>query len=281
MAGVALVTGASSGIGLSTSIALAQAGFTTVATMRDLGKAGALEERAKADGVELDIQALDVIDPATIEAVVAGVIDRHQHIDLLVNNAGVGHLGSLEQTSIDDARRILDVNFFGVWKMTRAVLPYMRAAGSGRIINLSSVGGIAGQPFNDAYSAAKFAIEGMSESLAPVVRQFGIFVSIVEPGAVNTNFVDTVASGAGGLFADKDDPYRPILDRYLSATREHFDAGQTGDDVAVVIIKAATDDPPHLRYQTSPVSHGVAKVKFADTDGDSVLEMTGARLKLA
>ncbi|MFY9614334.1 MAG: SDR family oxidoreductase [Candidatus Dormiibacterota bacterium] len=279
MGGVALVTGASSGIGLSTSIALAQAGFTTVATMRDLGRSGALEERAKADGVELDIQALDVSDAASIEAGVAGVIDRHQAIDVLVNNAGVGHLGSLEQTSIEDAHRILDVNFFSAWNMTRAVLPHMRAAGSGRIINLSSVGGIAGQPFNDAYSAAKFAIEGMSESLAPVIKQFGIFVSIVEPGAVNTNFVNTVARGAGPLFADKSDPYRPILDRYLSATQEHFDAGQTGDDVAAVIVKAATDERPHLRYQTSPVAHGVAKVKFADTDGDSVLEMTGARLR--
>jgi NAD(P)-dependent dehydrogenase (short-subunit alcohol dehydrogenase family) len=279
MAAVALVTGASSGIGLATSIQLARAGFTTVATMRDLGRAGALKQRADEEGVELDIHPVDVVDRASIDAAVASVILRHKRIDLLVNNAGAGHLGTLEQTSTADARRVMDVNFFGVWEMIAAVLPHMRKAGSGRIINLSSVGGIAGQPFNDAYCAAKFAVEGMSESLAAVVRQLGIFVSIIEPGAVNTNFVATVAGGAGDLLSETDDPYRPLLDRYLTATQQHFDAGQVGDDIAAVIVKAATDDPPHLRYQTSATSRQVATTKFADPDGDSVLELTGARLR--
>jgi NAD(P)-dependent dehydrogenase (short-subunit alcohol dehydrogenase family) len=154
----------------------------------------------------------------------------------------------------------------------------MRAAGSGRVISLSSVGGIIGQPFNDAYCAAKFAVEGMMESLAPVARRFGIFVSIVEPGAVNTSFVASVAGKAGGLMAVDDDPYRPILDAYLGATRQAFSGGQVGDDVAKVILEAATAAQPHLRYQTSPTARRVAELKFADPDGDSVLAAAFERL---
>lgn len=280
MAKVALVTGASSGIGLATSVQLAAAGFTVVATMRDTQKSAALKERADADGVELDIQPLDVSDVASIDAVVARVIDRYGQVDVLVNNAGAGHLGTLEQTSLEDARRTIEVNFFGVWNTTRAVLPHMRAAKSGRIISLSSVGGIVGQPFNDAYSAAKFAVEGMSESLSSVLRQFGIFISLVEPGAVNTNFVNQVIQGSGmALLATEGDPYRPILDAYLASTRAAFaSAGQTSDDIAKVIVEAATADKPHLRYQTSDISRALARAKFADPDGDSLVALSGARL---
>jgi NAD(P)-dependent dehydrogenase (short-subunit alcohol dehydrogenase family) len=118
----------------------------------------------------------------------------------------------------------------------------------------------------------------MMESLAPVVRRFGIFVSVVEPGAVNTSFVASVSDKAGGLLGAEEDPYRAILMRYLGATREAFDGGQTGDDVAEVILRAATDEQPHFRYQTSSVSRAVAKAKFADPDGDASLEFGGRRL---
>ena len=278
LAKIALVTGTSTGIGLSTAVELAKAGFTVVATMRDVEKAAALRERAAADHVELDIQPLDVSDPGSIDACISGVIDRHGRVDLLVNNAGAGHLGSLEQTTLEQARGVLDVNFFGVWSATQAVLPHMRAARSGRIISLSSVGGIIGQPFNDAYCAAKFAVEGLMESLAPVVRRFGIFVSIVEPGAVNTSFVESVRRVSGGVIADEADPYRDILMAYLRATQAAFDGGQTGDDVARVIFEAATAEEPNFRYQTSAVSRGVARAKFADPDGNAPLELASSRL---
>jgi NAD(P)-dependent dehydrogenase (short-subunit alcohol dehydrogenase family) len=278
MAGIALITGTSTGIGLATAVALAKAGYTTVATMRDTARAGALQERAAAEGVTVELERLDVTDQGSIDAAISAVIDRHERIDVLVNNAGSGFLGTVEQTSTEDARRVFDVDFFGVWSMTKAVLPHMRAAGSGRIINIASVGGIAGQPFNDAYCAAKFAVEGLSEALAPVARRLGIHVSVIEPGAVNTSFVDTVASAAAPLFADSEDPYRPLLDSYLAATREHFEAGQTGDDVAEVIVKALSDDPPHMRYQTSRTARLLAKAKFADPDGDATVEFVGSRL---
>ena len=278
MAQVALVTGTSSGIGLSTAVELARAGFLVVATMRDPRKASALQAEAAAAGVELEIQELEVTAPASINACVRSVIERHGRIDVLVNNAGAGHLGTLEQTTLEEARGVIDVNFFGVWNTTRAVLPHMRQARGGRIISLSSVGGMMGQPFNDAYCAAKFAVEGLMESLAPVVRQFGILVSVVEPGAVNTGFVSHVVSVSGGVMADESDPYRSVLTAYLDATREAFDGGQVGDDVAKVIVEAATAEQPHFRYQTSAVARSVAKAKFADPDGDAGLAIAGSRL---
>jgi len=210
MSKVALVTGTSSGIGLATAVALAKAGFTVVATMRDTSKAQELRDRVKAEGLELDVLPLDITDQASIKTCVDEVIVRHGHIDVLVNNAGAGHVATVEQTTEEDLRRILEVDFFGVWHMIRAVVPHLRAAGSGRIISLSSVGGIVGQPFNDAYCAAKFAVEGMSEALAPVLRELGIFISLIEPGAVNTKFVETTAPSAMKLMVDETDPYEAV-----------------------------------------------------------------------
>jgi len=279
MARIALVTGTSSGIGLSTAVALARKDFTVVATMRNLGKAAALQACAKADGVALDVRQLDVQDEHSVDACVRDVLRDHGRIDVLVNNAGAGFLGTLEQTSFDDLRRTFDVNFFGVWRVTRAVLPAMRAAGSGRIISVTSIGGLIGQPFNDAYCAAKFAVEGWMESLAPVVKRLGIHVSLVEPGPVNTEFVAAVRAGAAGRRELESEPYRPLLAAYLAGTQEAFaTVGQTRDDVAAVIVEAATAESPHLRYVTSEVVRGLVARKYVDPTGDTVLAMAGARL---
>ncbi len=279
MPSTALVTGTSSGIGLSTAVLLAEAGFTVVATMRNLEKATPLRERAAAAGVALDVRTLDVQDDASIRACVDGVRDTHGGIGLLVNNAGAGLLGTLEQTSETDVRRVMDVNFFGVWRVTQAVLPTMREAGEGRLISVSSIGGLIGQPFNDAYCAAKFAVEGLMESLAPVVKLLGIHVSVVEPGPVNTEFVASVrklAEHAPGLQLEA---YAPMLKSYLSGTQETFaNAGQTGDDIGRVIVEAATADAPHFRYVTSELVQGLASRKYVDTTGDTVIALTGARL---
>ncbi|HEY0135582.1 MAG TPA: SDR family oxidoreductase, partial [Nannocystis sp.] len=212
---IALITGTSSGIGLHAAVALARAGYTTVATMRDLGKAGPLRAAAAAAGVELELAPLDVTDLASITAAVAATLARHGRIDLLVNNAGAGFLGSLEHTSADDLQRVFAVNFFGTWEMTRAVLPAMRAAGAGRIIQVTSVGGVVGQPFNDAYCAAKFAVEGMVEALAPVVHGFGVDVTLFEPGAVASEFVANLGASLAAREAAVDDPYAPMIAAYL------------------------------------------------------------------
>ena len=181
MSKIALVTGTSSGIGLSTAVLLAKSGFTTVATVRDVNKAEALRERAQREGVSLDIRRLDVGDQASVEGCVRETLAQYGRVDVLVNNAGVGHKGTLEQITIEELQQTLDVNFFGVARVTRALLPAMRAAGSGRIITVTSMNGVVGIPFSDAYNASKFAVEGLMEGLAPVMARFGVRISIIEP----------------------------------------------------------------------------------------------------
>ena len=276
---VALITGTSTGIGLSTAILLAQAGFRTIATMRDPSKAVALRERRTKDRVEIDVRQLDVQDSASVDACIAGVLDDFGRIDVLVNNAGAGCAGSLEQLSMDDLQRTMDVNFFGVCRVTYAVLPAMRAAGSGRIITVSSVGGLVGQCFNDAYCAAKFAVEGLMESLAPVVKRFGIHVSLIEPGPVKTEFIASVQRQAMGSPRITMAPYGALLNSYIAAVQQAFATmGQTGDDVAKVIMEAATAPAPHFRYTTSEAARGFAALKYVDPTGDSAAALAGARL---
>ena len=175
--------------------------------MRDTKKASLFEQRAKEAGVVIDVRQLDVQDDASIERCVQDVIKTYDHIDLLVNNAGAGYLGTLEQTSPQDLQRTMDINFFGVWRVTQAVFPLMRAARSGRILTVTSVGGLIGQPFNDAYCAAKFAVQGLMESLAPVAKQLGIDVCLIEPGAVNTEFVSSVEASRAEVTQEQQKVY--------------------------------------------------------------------------
>ena len=276
----ALITGASTGIGLSTATHLALAGFEVVATMRDLSKAQPLKDRAAALGVSIDLRQLDVQDDASIQACVGGALKSHGRIDVLVNNAGSGLRAGLEQTTDEELNRVMDVNFFGVWRMTRAVLPSMREAGSGRIITVSSVGGLIGQPFGDAYCAAKFAVEGMMESLAPVVSRLGIQVCLIEPGPVNTEFVATVRKRAAESETPPIEAYAGMLDRYTQSSLQAFSTmGQTGDDIAAVIVRAATEGTPHLRYATSELMQGIISRKYVDPTGDSVVAMTASRIQ--
>lgn len=273
----ALVTGTSSGIGLAAAIELAKADFAVTATMRDPRKADALLERAKAEGVSLDVRPLDVTDDGSVAAAVTGVIDRYGRLDVLVNNAGAGHLGTTEQVSVEELQRVMDVNLYGVWRVTRAVLPHLRRAGGGRVINVSSVGGLFGQPFNDAYSAAKFALEGMSESLAPVAAQFGVRVCLVEPGPVNTQFIASV--GGMARLGDEHDPYRALMLAYAEGVRTRFaDTGQSAEEVAQTIAQAATDEQPRLRYQTSAGVRARAAQKLVDPDGYAFVEAASRTL---
>lgn len=276
---IALVTGTSSGIGLSTAVLLAQSGFTVIATMRDTAKASRLQARIREAGVNVEIGRLDVQDDASVEECVREAIKTHGRIDLLVNNAGAGYLGSLEQTSPQDLRRTMEVNFFGVWRVTQAVFPLMRAARSGRILTVTSVGGLIGQPFNDAYCAAKFAVEGFMESLAPVARRLGIEVSLIEPGAVNTEFVGSVQAFLHKTTREPQEGYSPMLEAYLTATQQTFATiGQTPEEIGQVIVEAATTDTPHFRYTTSDVIRALISRKYVDPTGDSIIALAGARL---
>ncbi|NKF30669.1 SDR family NAD(P)-dependent oxidoreductase, partial [Pseudomonas sp. BGM005] len=249
---VVLVTGTSTGIGLRTAVALATAGWTTVATMRDLGKADALRTAASEAGVSLDIRSLDVTDHDDVTSALEAVIAEHGHLDAVINNAGAGALGTIEAMSLDRVRAAMEVNFFGVVDVTKAALPHLRAS-RGRLVTVTSVGGVVGQPFNEVYCAAKFAVEGFMESLHPVMKDLGVAVSVIEPGPVMTEFVANSDADREVLVTGADEVYVPAIDSYLARTRQAFAPGnaQTPDDVAEVILATLNADEPAFRVQTS------------------------------
>lgn len=235
--------------------------------------ADALRARASEQGVEVDVRALDVTDVAQARDLVAALATELGGIDVLVNNAGAGFVGSLEQTSDDDLRHVLETNFFSVATMTRLVLPGQRARLSGRIVTVTSVGGVVGQPFNDAYCAAKFAAEGLLESLAPVASTFGVHVSVVEPGRVASEFLATATASAEAM-QDAGEDYTVPFASYLERARTSFAGAQQPAEVAAVVVQAATEDEPRFRYQTSDLSRGFVGLKLGDLDGGAVVGAT-------
>jgi len=270
---IALITGTNSGIGLATSVELAKAGHTVVATMRNLAKAEALQAAASEAGVDVQVVALDVTDPAAIKQVVADVIAEHGSVDLLVNNAGATYVGTLEQISDDDLAKTMDVNFTGVARLSREVLPHMRSQGGGHILTVTSVGGVVGQPFNDAYCAAKFAVEGLMQSLHPVAAQHGVKISVVEPGAVASDFI----ANAGESVAERTttvDAYTPQIQAYVERTSGAFADAQTPQDIAAVIASVIADENPKFRYQTGERSTMFAGMSLSDLDGSTVTNAT-------
>ncbi|MFD8638420.1 MULTISPECIES: SDR family NAD(P)-dependent oxidoreductase [unclassified Streptomyces] len=270
-----LITGTSSGIGLAAAVAAARAGWRTVATLRDTGRADALRKAAAEAGVELDIRQLDVVDEDSVAAAVAGIVADYGRLDAVVNNAGAGHVGTLELESVADVREVMEVNFFGVLNVSKAALPHLRATG-GRLITVTSVGGVIGQPFNEAYCAAKFAVEGYMESLAPVAAAVGVAVSVVEPGAVATEFVNNIGIDIDATVAAAG-PYADAMRHYIDRTVAQFMNGaQTPAGAAEAVMEALTAETPAFRIQTSEWARGFTGTKLADQDGSAVLGMTNA-----
>ncbi|MFE2224991.1 SDR family oxidoreductase [Streptomyces kronopolitis] len=270
---VVLVTGTSSGIGLAAAVAAAQAGWQVVATLRDPSRAGALRTAAAEAGVELDVRQLDVTDEASVATAISGALADHGRLDAVINNAGAGHLGTLENESVDEVRTVMEVNFFGVLHVSKAALPHLRATG-GRLITVTSVGGVVGQPFNEAYCAAKFAVEGYMESLAPVAAALGVSVSVVEPGAVATEFVNNIGLDIQAE-VDAAGPYAKPLQAYLERTTAQFlNGAQTPAEAAETVLEALTADRPAFRLQTSDWARGFTGTKLTDLDGSAVVGLT-------
>ena len=273
---VAVVTGTSSGIGLWTAVGLAQAGWSVVATMRDVRRSDPLLEAAGSAADRITVLPLDVTDHPAASLLIDKVATDRGGVAVLVNNAGRGSVGTLEQ--LDDAalQQQLDVNYLSVAALTRLVLPVMRAAGSGRIITVTSVGGVVGQPFADAYCGAKFAVEGLMQSLAPVVARFGVDVSIVEPAVGSDSQVRN--TGVGDLDTDADDPYGDLLAAYLRRSAPAFAAAQHPREAAAVVVEAATTTTPKVRWQTSAGAAAFAGLSLTDLDGSKVLTQTATWL---
>ena len=232
-----LVTGASSGIGQATARLLAERGFTVFGTARK-------PERAQSQGVTM--VPLDVRSDESVRACVEQVVAKSGagRLDVLVNNAGYSLTGAAEETSVDEAKAQLETNFFGVVRMVNAVLPGMRAAGAGRIINISSLAGNTAIPYSGFYSASKFALEGYSESLWYEVRPFGISVSLVEPGFVNTPIGEASPAAARPLPA-----YDAIRKSMLAAFGKSLKAGIPPEQVARRVLQIIEHRSPALRYR--------------------------------
>jgi NAD(P)-dependent dehydrogenase (short-subunit alcohol dehydrogenase family) len=188
-----LITGANSGFGRAITEAAVAAGDVVVATAR---RVAALDDLAAAHPGQVDVLPLDVTDAKAIDATVTGVIGRHGRIDVLVNNAGRSHVGAAEETTEAELRDLFEVHLFGPAALTRAVLPHMRSRRAGAIIQISSMGGQLSFAGFAAYSATKFALEGLSEALADEVRPLGIKVLIVEPGAFRTELFGNISASA-------------------------------------------------------------------------------------
>jgi NAD(P)-dependent dehydrogenase (short-subunit alcohol dehydrogenase family) len=232
---IALVTGASSGIGEATAKRLAMAGYKVYGTSRRGAQAG---QRS------FEMLPLDVTSDESVAAVVEEVMRLDGRIDLLVNNAGfsVAPAGA-EESSMEQAWSIFDTNFFGIVRMTRAVVPHMRHHGGGRIINIGSVLGFLPRPYNALYAATKHAIEGYSESLDHELRTRGIRISVIEPGYTKTQF------DANLLEADsKLDEYREVRAAMGKQLKEALAAADEPDVVADVVLEAASAARPKLRY---------------------------------
>jgi NAD(P)-dependent dehydrogenase (short-subunit alcohol dehydrogenase family) len=234
------VTGASSGFGRAITEAAVEAGDTVVAAVR---RPAALDDLVAAHPGLVDPVALDVTDGPAVDAAVAGALERHGRIDVLVNNAGRTQVGAVEETTDDELRNLFDLHVFGPFSLTRAVLPHMRERRSGAIVMISSVGGQVVMPGFGVYCATKFALEAVAETLAAEVAPFGIKVMAVEPGAFRTNLF---GPGAAVMSAEN-----PAYAETVGATRrfvENGDGTQPGDPA-----KAAAAIRTALAAETTPV----------------------------
>lgn len=273
-AGSVLITGCSSGIGQAAALALHEAGRTVVATARNPDTLSGLAGRG------LRTLALDVTDESSMRA----AVDAAGPIDVLVNNAGYGLYGTVEQLPMAEIRRQFETNFFGLVRLTQLVLPGMRAAGGGRILNVSSMGGRATLPGGAFYHASKYAVEALSDALRMEVAQFGIDVVLIEPGPVRTPWNDvaagSVAASAAGSNGNGNDadPYAGFKDAVTAAFSTATDGplarfSSSADDIAKVITRAVTVRRPRTRYLINPVARTTVTLRrwLPDRAYDAVL----------
>ena len=279
-----LITGTSSGLGLETAVLFAQKGFKVFATMRDLSKGNSLSDRIEKENLGIEIMQLDVTNENSVTKCIHQIIDKAGGIDILINNAGGGFAKTTEQATEEEMKWVTDLNYFGVVRCTKAVLPGMRKQKSGRIINITSIGGLVGQPFNEFYCASKFAVEGYTEAMACYLEDdFGIKFSIIEPGGIATEFLKSAMGKTmtDGQMTHPD--YSHIFQKYMAGIQKRASEGsehsyQTPGEVAKVILKVAESENPPLRVRTSEWAETFCKMKTeADPDGTRLLNFVKER----
>jgi NAD(P)-dependent dehydrogenase (short-subunit alcohol dehydrogenase family) len=260
---VAVVTGASSGIGFETTLALARDGYHTYATMRDITKSDKIKELGEKNGLKISVLELDVDNDNSVKVAIKKILDEKQRIDVLVNNAGWGLWGCVEDVSVDEFKTQFETNFFSVIRLIQEVGPTMRKQGSGKIINISSVAGRIGFPASPAYISSKFALEGLSESLRLEMAPFGVDVIIIEPGVIKTNFLNPVRLAKK---SESGTAYRDITTKVVSGVKMMAEMGTPPKEVADTIVKSINDDKPLPRYIVGNDASMFLEAKKSKTD---------------
>ncbi|MEO0468177.1 MAG: SDR family oxidoreductase [Bacteroidota bacterium] len=260
MSKTVFITGSSTGIGRASAIYFQQQGWNVVATMRSPEKETELQQL---DNVL--VNKLDVMDQASIDSSIQEAVDRFGRIDVLVNNAGYGLMGPFESAPKENVRRQFDVNVFGLFDVTRSILPQMRSQKSGIIINISSIGGRITFPLISLYHSTKWAVEGFSESLHYELAPLGIQVKIVEPGGVQTDF------GGRSMDFQHDETltdYNAFVGTTMANFQTAFDPANMSkpEKIAGVIFEAATDGTPTLRYGAGDDAHQLLGARYSMDD---------------
>jgi NAD(P)-dependent dehydrogenase (short-subunit alcohol dehydrogenase family) len=269
---VAVVTGSSSGIGYETSLLLAKNGFFTYATMRNPDNSNKIDNLKQSEKLSLEVLKLDVTDDKSVKEAIAKIANEQGTIDVLVNNAGYALVGPLEELSIQEFKEQFETNVFGVIRVIKEILPIMRKQRHGIIVNISSVAGRTGFPLTSAYVSSKFALEGLSESMAYEIEQFGIKVILIEPGVIKTNFDSNLKIGKGvsdtKTTNGNDSPYADLTEKRIAGFKPRFENGLPPIEVAKVILRAITSKnvPPESRYLVGDDASKLMEIKKSKSD---------------
>jgi len=247
---IALITGGTDGLGRAAAVLLAEHGYRVFAAGRNVERISALQQSARERKLPLTAMELDVCDDASVDRAVAEIEKSAGTVDVLVNNAGIAIAAVMEEITLADLRRQFETNYFGLVRMSQRVLPGMRRKLSGRIINMSSIGGKITSPLFGPYSSSKHAVEAVSDAMRLEVYPFGIRVVLIEPGyiptSMNRNAGELSAAYAKGA---ERSPYRAVYQGFLNAWGKTTKSSQyTPEDCARVILRAIEDDPPRARY---------------------------------
>ncbi|MFL6479087.1 MAG: SDR family oxidoreductase [Nitrososphaera sp.] len=272
---VALVTGSSTGIGFETSIILARNGFHTYATMRKLegGKSENITNVAKNENIPLQVIHLDVDSDHSVLDAVNTIMRERGRIDIVINNAGYALAGPFEETSMEEIRAQFETNFFGAVRVMQAVIPIMRDQKSGKIVNITSMGGRIAVPLDSVYHGTKFALEGLSESLQYELASFGIKIILIEPGAVGSNFWKNLKIASKTLNHNDNNnniysPYQQIVNDVSESFRKMEQNTTHPSEVAKVILQAVQASSPDFRYIVGKDAAMILEAKRNTTDRD-------------
>lgn len=258
---VVLITGASRGIGASISDLLTHEGYSVYAGVRNIPATTVPDN--------LHLIHLDVTDQTSVDLAIKTIIAKEGHIDVLVNNAGIMFYGSIENITIEEAQKLFNVNFFGVMRVTQAVLPHMRDQKKGKVIQISSRSGFRPLPSIGVYAASKFALEGLSETMAAVLKPWNISISLIEPGPVSTE-LDFI-SPYGSRLPKHQDPYYSIFKEAGLLDPNSPDA-QSAQQIAFIVKEVIETDKPLFRYQTADYIKKQASKRFIDISGNSSVD---------